>query len=250
MPTEQQDTRPGFYRFAQDSLGPWVRRYSSLKVVGMENLPEPGQGAILACNHSGSFWWDALCLIAGLSDRHAHFIAHHWDAKVSMLKRILDMLECDFLDEHVDDICADSCIVQKLQAGNMMCLYPEESYHSFKQRYTLFKFSDHAVRYAELSGAPIIPVAIIGAEEAAPTLFGPKRPNVPLHFPLHPPLILPFQITIEFGTPQYFNATNNTAEAQREISSTQLRAQLHQIICKYRDCKLSDERYIERKSWV
>jgi len=63
------ESTSAFYRFIQRNLSPVVKRYSRLEIVGLENLPADGEGALLACNHSGSIWWDALCLIAGLGDR-------------------------------------------------------------------------------------------------------------------------------------------------------------------------------------
>ncbi len=250
MTQAHTDTRPAFYRFAQDRLGPWVRKYARLNIIGEENLPDPGHGALLACNHSGSFWWDASCLVSGLKDRHIHFIAHHWDAKVKILRAPLDAMQCDFLDERIDDITESSPIVSHLRQGKLMCLYPEESYHSFKQRYTLFRFSGHVIRYAELADVPIIPVAIIGAEEAAPTVFGFKKKGVPLHFPIHPPLILPFKITIEIGQPCTFSELTVDAQGDTyQYGADLLRLKLHNLINQYRDCKLSEQRYIDHSGW-
>lgn len=239
------------YRFAQNYIAPAVKKYSRLQVVGAENLPPIGKGALLACNHSGSFWWDALCLVSALSERQIHFIAHHWDAKVSLLRKPLDIIECSFLDEcedHIDDHCE---VVNQLKAGKQMCIYPEESYHSFRQRYTLFQFSPHVIRYADKANVPIVPITIIGAEESAPTLIGLKKESVPLHIPFHLPLILPFKVTIDIGKPIYPDDLALSSDSQKSYTAAaeQLRMKMHESMSHYRKCKLSDEKYIERKAW-
>ncbi|PCJ41662.1 MAG: hypothetical protein COA99_08725 [Moraxellaceae bacterium] len=250
------ETQSVLYRFVQRNLSPFVRKYSRLEVVGLENLVSEGQGALLACNHSGSFWWDALCLIAGLDDRQVHFVAHHWDAKISVMRGLLENLECGFLDEHTGDICEDSSVVSAAKSGKLMCIYPEESYHTFRDRYTLFKFSPHVAKYADVAQVPIIPITIIGAEEAAATFFGPKLKSVPLHIPLHPPLILPFKITIDIGKPCSYeelisDAANITANREENyaLAADQLRMKMYQTMSQYRRCKLSEEQYIDRAAW-
>ena len=245
-----------FYRFVQRNISPVVKRYSRLEVVGLENLPPEGEGALLACNHSGSVWWDALCLIAGLGDRPVNFVAHHWDAKLRFMRLFLESLGCGFLDEHACDICESGSVVKGVQSGKLMCIYPEESYHTFRHRYTLFKFSPHVAKYADIAKAPIIPITIIGAEEAAATFFGPKFKNVPLHVPLHPPLILPFKVTIEIGKPYFYEellpasvGTLISREAGYTMAVEQLREHMFSTMSRYRTCRLSDERYIDRQAW-
>lgn len=241
------------YRFIQNYVSPLVRGYSRLVVKGTENLPLANQGALLACNHSGSVWWDALCLIAASPEREVNFIAHYWDARKALLRAPLEQAGCEFLDADLSSIHANNAIVQSLKNGKLLCIYPEESYHSFRSRYTLFRFSPHVMQYAQLSGVPIVPVSIIGAEEAAATLVGLKMAGVPLHIPLLPPIILPFQVTVEFGEPVYFEdlvlGDAHESSEQLQLGADRLR-QLHfNTISQYRRCKLSDLRYLEEKAW-
>lgn len=235
------------YRRLSRLLGPLVRGYARLEVRGLARLPPPGYGALLACNHSGSLWWDAFCLVAGIPDRQIHFIAHYWDASIKPVRWLLHRLDSYFLDRSLAEIDAASEIVGALRTGKLMCVYPEESYHCFRDRYTLFAFAPHALKYAELAGVPILPVAVIGVEEAAPTLFGIKLRGVPLHIPLHPPLILPFKVTIEIGPARHFEELAPHGDYHR--GAMELRAQLHAMIKPYRRCRLSDLRYLEQRSW-
>ena len=250
------ESESAFYRFVQRNISPFVRRYSRIEVVGLDNLPPEGEGALLACNHSGSFWWDALCLIAGMGDRPVNFVAHHWDAKIGIMRSVLESLDCGFLDEHVYDICEGCNVVKGAQSGKLMCVYPEESYHSFRHRYTLFRFSPHVAKYADIAQVPIIPITIIGVEEAAATFFGPKLKSVPLHIPLHPPLILPFKVTIDIGKASHYAdllpavADKVIDEEKRyDLAAQQLRKNMYDTMSKYRKCKLSDDKYIDRHAW-
>lgn len=244
---------PTFYSKFVSTIAPGVKRYSRLQVKGLEHLPSKDTGFILAGNHAGSNWWDAFCLASAIEDRHIHFIAHHWDAKIKMLQKFQERMGGYPLDEHLSDINEDSPICQALNSGKMLCIYPEESYHSFRDRYTLFRFAPQVVKYAQLANVPIIPVAAIGVEEAAPVFAGIKLAKVPIHFPLHPIVILPFQVTIEFGPPVYASdlADNGFLRTEQDYSNAaqQLRLRLNSIVNQYRDCKLDDTAYIEVNKW-
>ena len=251
------------HQFLKKNIAPSVKRYSRLEVVGLENLPAAGQGAMLACNHSGGLWWDAACLYAALDHRVVSFVAHHWDAKVGLMRNVLEKLDCSFLDESLSDISEQGSVVTGAKSGKLMCLYPEESYHTFRHRYTLFNFSPHIIKYAKIAQVPIIPVSIIGVEEAAPTLFGPKFNKVPLHVPFHFPLILPVKVTVEFGKPCLYDelipklpeglsavpSIELTDEESFAMAARKLRQLMHDTISKYKKCRLSDEKYIDREGW-
>ena len=154
------------------------------------------------------------------------------------------------IDEH------DS-VAQALRQGHTICVYPEQSYHTFWRRYTLYRFATHVMRYAQYGQAPIIPTAIIGAEEAAPTLFGWKSRGMPFHFPLQPPILLPWKITIEFSPPQSFEQlTRVTSPADGaeptdlyRVGADRLRAMLAEAIRRYRHCETSDLCYLDHAGW-
>lgn len=244
---------PDFYSKFVSTIAPGVKRYSRLQVKGLEHLPPQGEGFILAGNHAGSHWWDAFCLATAIEDRHIHFIAHHWDAKIKMLRDFQARMGGYPLDEHLADIHQDSPICQALTSGKLLCIYPEESYHSFRDRYTLFRFAPQVVKYAQLAQVPIIPVVAIGVEEAAPVYAGIKFAKVPIHVPLHPVLIFPFQVTIEFGPPVYASelADNGPLKTEQDYlnAAQTLRLRLHSIINQYRECKLDDTAYIDAQKW-
>ncbi|MGK5090913.1 lysophospholipid acyltransferase family protein [Deltaproteobacteria bacterium TL4] len=244
------------YQNIQNFVSPFVKKYSRLEVKGLENLPSGTRGAILAPNHSGSLWWDALCLISAIPDREIRFVAHYWDASVAVIRKSLEMMDTYFLDQNLNTIDTHNAIVHGLKAGELLCQYPEESYHTIRDRYTLFRPAPQIIKYAHLAQVPVIPVAVIGVEEAAATLGGIKLRGVPLHIPLHVPLILPIKVTIEFGTPRTFEELTRTPKDSSSITESiyqqgadQLVEYMKFLIGNYRECKISEERYLERKSY-
>jgi len=239
------------YHWLHSHLASGIRRYSQLEIKGIEHLPPIGQGSVLACNHSGNFWWDAICLMAGISDRQVHFIAHHWDASIAPIKWFLEQLDNYFLDLSLEDIQKNNPVVEALASGNLMCQYPEESYHMFKDRYTLFRFSPQILKYAHLAQVPICPVAVIGIEEAVPTFFGLKFTGVPLPIPLHMVLILPLKVTIEIGTSYTVEELCGISRSGKinttayQTGADTLREKLAELIRKDRPCRISDIRYAQ-----
>jgi 1-acyl-sn-glycerol-3-phosphate acyltransferase len=82
----------------------------------------------------------------------------------------------------------------------------------FNERYKLRRFGHGFMRVAMRAQAPIIPVALIGAEEQAPAIanFKPLAkmfgfPALPLVLPQIVPLPLPVKYRIYIGKPMHFN---------------------------------------------
>ena len=241
------------YCAVRQYLSPIVKRYARLQTNGLDNLPKTG--ALLACNHSGGMWWDAVNLVTAIPNRKITFVAHYWDGDVAPIRAFLDRLGSRYLDKSMDTIDKNNSIVQDLKAGALMCIYPEESYHTIRDRYTLFNFKPQVFKYAKLAGVPIIPTCVIGAEEASPTLYGIKRANIPWHIPLHPPIILPFKISIRFGKPHSYKHWTGKGsnpkfltDTDYTIGATNLRRDLFQMMSEHRNCHMQDEDYIDKVS--
>jgi len=239
------------YQRLTKTLGPIVRAYAGLTLRGEEHLPAVGTRAILACNHAGSLWWDALCLAAGLGQRQISFVAHHWDARQKLLASFLERVDALGMAEEFEQVTPDHPIIKSLYAEKLLCVYPEESYHTFRDRYTLFDFNPQIIRYAQLTGAPIIPTAMIGVEEAAATLFGWKRKGIPWHFPWLPPVILPLRVTIEFAAPVTFEELTGCDPESTLVAddyargALALRELMRQTIANHRPCRTKDVPYLE-----
>ena len=194
-------------------LRPFFRSWFRVEVTGLENVPADGSALIVA-NHAGVLPWDALMTQVALADLHP---AH----------RRLRMLAGDLVFElpFVGDIArrvghtlaCQSDAERLLRDGHVVGVWPE-GYKGigkpFDQRYRLQRFGRGGFVSAALTaGAPIVPTAIVGAEEASPMLadlkplaralglpYFPVTPTFPLLGPLG--LIpLPSRWCIHFGEP-------------------------------------------------
>jgi 1-acyl-sn-glycerol-3-phosphate acyltransferase len=99
----------------------------------------------------------------------------------------------------------------------------------FSQRYQLQKFGLGFMRLALESGAPVVPCAVVGAEEQAPALLDLKPVARLLGFPAFPitPTLLPFPLParyqIRFGEPLRFTGSpdDDDAELERKVAEVE-----------------------------
>ncbi|MDX3086731.1 lysophospholipid acyltransferase family protein [Streptomyces sp. ME02-6978a] len=194
-------------------LRPLYEKYFRVEVEGLEHVPADG-GALVVANHSGTLPLDALMLQVALRDDHP---AH----------RRLRLLAADLVFELplVRDIARKAGHVRAcrahatrlLQAGELVGVMPE-GYKGlgkpYEERYRLRRFGRGGFAAVALrTGRPLVPCAIVGAEETYP-MIGESRTlarmlNLP-YFPITPtfPLLgvlglvpLPSKWTIRFGAP-------------------------------------------------
>jgi 1-acyl-sn-glycerol-3-phosphate acyltransferase len=193
---------------------PLYRDWFRVTVSGAENLPAEGAG-IVAANHGGGLWaLDSVMTTVAVHDEHP-------------ARRHLRMLGADlvFRVPGVRDVAAlggvapahEPDLDRLLGAGELVGVWPE-GYRGigkpFAQRYQLQRFGRGGfARAAIRHGAPIVPMAIVGAEEIHPVLgYSPtlaavlRLPYFPLTptFPWLGPLgliPLPSKWLIEFGQP-------------------------------------------------
>lgn len=192
---------------------PLYRSWFRVAVQGLPNVPDVG-GALLVANHSGTIALDAIMTQLALLDEHP---AH----------RHLRMLGADLVFQtpflgtlarrtgHTLACAADA--QRLLTQGALVGVWPEgfkgvgKRYH---ERYRLTRFGRGGFVAAALrAGVPIIPTAIVGAEETYPMLAD-ARPLARLlglpYFPITPTfpwlgplgaIPLPSRWIIEFGEP-------------------------------------------------
>jgi 1-acyl-sn-glycerol-3-phosphate acyltransferase len=194
-------------------LRPLYDKWFRVEVSGMDNVPADG-AALLVANHSGTIAMDALMTQLALLDHHP---AH----------RPLRMLGADlvfstpFIGEIArksgSTLASNADAERLLQGGHLVGVWPEGFKgigKPFSERYKLQRFGRGGFVAAALrTGAPIIPVSIVGAEEAYPMLGNAKLVARLLglpYFPITPtfPLLgalgllpLPSKWLIEFGPP-------------------------------------------------
>jgi 1-acyl-sn-glycerol-3-phosphate acyltransferase len=139
-----------------------IRRYLRIEVEGLENLPKEGP-YIVVSNHSGYSGFDAIMLANEIylsQRRKARLIAH----KLWFLGKPVQMVS-----EKMGLVAADTNeILATLRNGEPIIIFPEGEAGNFKtidRRYRLQEFKRGFARIAMISGAPIIPAIVIGAEE-------------------------------------------------------------------------------------
>ncbi|MEO3818210.1 lysophospholipid acyltransferase family protein [Plantactinospora sp. B24E8] len=146
------------------------RDWFRTEVTGLEHLPVDGSGLVVG-NHSGTVALDALVLAAVLRDRHP-------------TRRHLRLLGADLVfrmpivselaRKTGGTVACNPDAERLLGRGELVGVFPE----GFKgigklyaERYKLQRFGRGGFVSAALrTGAPIVPVAIVGAEETYPML--------------------------------------------------------------------------------
>jgi 1-acyl-sn-glycerol-3-phosphate acyltransferase len=192
---------------------PLYRHYWRVRAVGVDNVPATA-GALLAANHAGTLPFDAIMTKVALLDEHpAHRHLRELAADLALRIPVVGALarKTGNTLAHNDDA------VRLLQAGELVGVWPEGFKgigKPYRDRYKLQRFGRGGFTQVALrAGRPIIPVAIIGAEETYPMIADVKIlarllgvPYFPItwQFPLLGPLgviPLPSKWLIEFGDP-------------------------------------------------
>src|SRR6266446_5340389 len=116
-----------------------------------------------------------------------------------------------------------------LAAGETIMVFPEGTRglnKTYDKRYRLQEFGSGFMRIAVETQTPVLPVAVIGAEEQAPALFDFKQVAKIFGFPALPitPTLVPFPLPVKyhlwFGEPMRFSGTahDDDAELERKVS--------------------------------
>ncbi len=181
---------------------------------GVENLPARG-AAILASNHSGTLPFDATMLWVDVIVRRGRIPRAVSDYFVAGLPFVGTLFtRCGMVGGTAGNLRA------LLESGECIMLFPEGVPGVAKPFWRRYQLQEWRVGHAELAirhRAPVVPVAIIGAEEQMPQLgrlqaLGPLLgvPHVPL--PLTP-FPLPVRYHIHYGEPLVLHEGHSPEEA-------------------------------------
>jgi 1-acyl-sn-glycerol-3-phosphate acyltransferase len=189
------------------------RHWFTVQVRDIERVPAEG-GALVVCNHSGVLPFDAVMLQVGLLDEHpAH---RHLRLLGADLVYALPVLS--HMARKSGHALACPPDAERLLSGGELVGVCPEGYKGlgkpFSQRYHLQRFGRGGFAASAIrAGVPIIPCAIVGAEEIFPMianarplarLFGlPYFPVTPLFpwFGVFGAVPLPSRWFIGFGEP-------------------------------------------------
>ncbi|HEX6967937.1 MAG TPA: lysophospholipid acyltransferase family protein [Micromonosporaceae bacterium] len=146
------------------------RNWFRAEVFGVENLPLDGAGLVVA-NHSGTIAVDAVVLAAILHDHHpAHRHLRLLGADLVFRLPVISELA----RKSGGTLACQADTERLLRGGELVGVFPEGFKgvgKRYRDRYKLQRFGRGGFVSAALTaGAPIVPVAIVGAEEIYPML--------------------------------------------------------------------------------
>ncbi|HEY4220481.1 MAG TPA: lysophospholipid acyltransferase family protein, partial [Myxococcota bacterium] len=168
-------------------------------VEGREHLPASGR-ALLVCNHGGALPWDALVLAHALQPRVVRPLVEDPVMTAPFLGTLMTRLGCVRASQEN--------AVRVLERDDVVAVFPEGMQglsKLYRRRHKLARFGRGGfVKLAHKTGAAILPVALVGAEETAP-LFGKIEMffrDGPLpYLPITPFFPLPARWRIRIGAP-------------------------------------------------
>ena len=199
-------------------------RYWRAEVTGIHHVPANGPALVVA-NHSGAIPFDGAMLCTAVELHRERTLRFLYDRFVDSIAPVATLYR-----KTGGAVASRENAVRLLQMGELLLVFPEGVSgvaKSFGDRYRLRPFSPGFVRLALSLDVPIVPVAVVGAEEIYPLvgraegvgkLFG--MPYVPLtpFFPLLGvlgTLPLPTKWFMHFGRPIRLAPVEGEARWQR-----------------------------------
>jgi 1-acyl-sn-glycerol-3-phosphate acyltransferase len=188
-------------------------RYFRVRLLGVENIPASG-AALLVANHSGGLPYDGAMLLYGVYKNHpAHRRVRPLVANFAFRSGWMASVI-----SRIGGVRASTDTAMPLLAGGeLVAVFPEGLKgvgKMYRERYRLARFGRGGfVRLARQAAVPLLPVAIVGAEEIHPVIGKITRFAEPLGIPYIPitptfpwlgPLGLlpvPTKWTIQIGAP-------------------------------------------------
>lgn len=201
------------------------RWYFRVECHGLERLP-PGPVLLVANHGSHVLAWDGAmivtaCLLEGDPPRLVHGMGHHRLMELPVLGRAAQRIGA--VDGRRES-CADL-----LRSGAAVLAFPEGTKalaRGFRHRYRLSPFGHGFAQVALATGTPIVPVAVVGAEEEAPLLANPPWLARLLHTPVAPlaPTLfvpLPVKYRLHFGHPLRLRGSATPEAAAHQAAMVQ-----------------------------
>ena len=242
----RDDHDPELVKAAMPLALPLYSLYWRCEVHGIENIPTEGP-AILAANHSGTIPIDGAMLKIAILKEHGR---NPWLLAADLVFKIPIFRDIVRIAGNARADRAET--VALLRRDELIGVFPEGFKgigKGWKRRYQLQRFGRGGfVEVAMEVGAPIIPVAIIGAEEAFPMIadlkplarrFGlpyfPITPTFPLLGPLGAiPLPSKWIIAIGEPIPTEQHGAESAADTQLVLEMTEeTRQAVQQLLTEY-----------------
>ncbi len=155
---------------ARKLYDPLYRHWFRVEWDGLEKIPSDG-GALLVANHAGAIPSDAPVIMHGIEtelERPCYGLADNFFRTLPVIGTLWNRL--GGLPAHPDN-------AYRLlhDQGQLVLVFPEGAKgpaKTFDERYQLRRFGRGGfVEIAMRSGVPVVPIAVVGAEESMPTMF-------------------------------------------------------------------------------
>lgn len=214
------------------------RFYFRTEVRGVEHVP-PGR-ALFVANHSGQVPIDGMVLAATLfldaePPRVARSMVEKWSQTLPFVSTLFSRVgQVVGVPENARRL---------LELGQAIVVFPEGSRgisKPFRDRYKLSDFGLGFMRLALETRTPIVPVAIIGAEEqyislanlkgVAKALGMPAFPIIPQLFVPGGQLPLPTKYRIQFGEPMHFTGDPDDDDGVIEEKVSRVKAAIQSML--------------------
>lgn len=209
--------------YALSAVAPFVwmyRHYFRVQTTGIQKVPS--RRVLLVGNHSGQLPFDGAMIGVGMLIEHdpprvIRSMVEKWVPELPFVSTL--MARCGQI------VGTPENCRRLLAAEEAILVFPEGVRGISKlwpQRYQLQDFGLGFMRLALETQTPIVPVAVVGAEEQAPALLDIKPVARLLGFPSFPitPTVVPFPLPsryhLYFGDPMTFNGTPNDEDAELE----------------------------------
>jgi 1-acyl-sn-glycerol-3-phosphate acyltransferase len=223
--------------FTKAAIAPGLWLYKNwfrVETHGIEQVP-PGR-ALLIANHSGQLPFDALMiglamLLEAEPPRICRAMVEKWAPTLPFVAPLF---------ARVGQVVGTTENARRLlAAGETLMVFPEGTRglnKTFEKKYQLQDFGVGFMRLALEMQAPIVPIALIGAEEQAPALWDFKSAAKILGFPSLPvtatllPLPLPVKYRLYFGAPMRFSGSPDDEDAELMRKVTEVKARIQAML--------------------
>lgn len=213
----------------------FYRHYFRVECFGAENI---GKGRMMViANHSGQLPFDgamiaAAFLLEAKTPRLLRGMAERWTAEIPFISTLLPRMG--------QVVGTPSTCKTLLEREEGVIVFPEGVKgisKLFSERYQLAQFGSGFMRIALESKSPIIPVALIGAEEQAPAVANLGSvakalgiPALPLIFPQIIPWPLPVKYRIYIGEPMHFNGDGTEEDDDISLMVLETKNRIQEMI--------------------
>jgi len=240
-PVFRERVRP-LFQFLHD-------RYWRVEVTGAHHVPTSGP-ALFVSNHSGALPFDGAMVITAADLRGGRIVRFLYDRFVDNLSPV-----GQFYRKLGGAVANRENAAALLRAGEAVLLFPEGVSgvaKPFTDRYRLRGFSPGFARLALALDVPVVPVAVVGAEEIYPLVgraealgrlvgmpYVPVTPFFPLLGPLGA-LPLPTKWFIRFGKPLRLSPVDDEARWLRaKLEAIRVRRRIQAMVTRLKQRRRS-----------